>query len=254
MAALARGLNDGSSAENAVTVDMIDNPGAGIKTWVHTWNALADDGKTRQLHGDTEVKFTQETSKYVSYGFCIKTTTSEPSVFDCQQVDVTIDHASANGSKESHVEDFAIQDFYHNGDLGNFEQSKQVKDASNDWVIEKSENTYTQCTQGGDASNATICSSGINVRWARNFGTSEEAEDTQLSVDHADVAYPAFSFFYEWSDADHTTAPISATYNWHPTSVEMTPVTVAGVEAQDQALAAQPEVAESTVLSWLYEH
>ena len=29
---------------------------------------------------------------------------------------------------------------------------------------------------------------------------------------------------------------------------------MAGVEAQDEALAAQPEVTESTVLSWLYEH
>ena len=106
---------------------------------------------------------------------------------------------------------------------------------------------------GSDALKAT-CSSGINVRWARSFGTSEEAEDTQLSVDHADVAYPAFSFFYEWSDADHTAAPVSATYNWHPTSVEMTPVTMAGVEAQDAELAAQPEVTESTIVGWLYEN
>ena len=100
MVALARGLNDGSSAENAVTVAMIDNPGAGVQTWVHTWNALGEDGKTRQLQGDTEVKFTQATSKYVSYGFCVKTATDlDPSIFDCQQVDVTVDHPSADGSK-----------------------------------------------------------------------------------------------------------------------------------------------------------
>ena len=120
MAALARGLNDGSSAENAVTVALFKYEDEGTKTWVHTWNALADDGKTRQLHGDTEVKFTQQIDKYISFGFCIKTTDLEPTVFDCQMVDVTIDHVSADGSKESHPKDFAIQDLYHNGEASSF--------------------------------------------------------------------------------------------------------------------------------------
>ena len=51
---------------------MIDNPGEAIKTWVHTWNAMDDDGETRQLHGDTEIKFTVAKSANISYGFCME--------------------------------------------------------------------------------------------------------------------------------------------------------------------------------------
>ena len=69
-AVLARGTDDGSSAENAHTSFMIDNAGKGIQTWVHTWNVLADDGST-QLWGDTEIKINQDYFNDFSYGFCM---------------------------------------------------------------------------------------------------------------------------------------------------------------------------------------
>ena len=56
VAALARGLDDGSSEENAKTISMNENLEDGIVMKVHTWNTIGgEDGKTRQLHGDTEV-------------------------------------------------------------------------------------------------------------------------------------------------------------------------------------------------------
>ena len=59
IAVIARGANDGSSAENALTVPMPANPhyGVSFKGYVHTWNAMAEDGSTRQQHGETELKF-----------------------------------------------------------------------------------------------------------------------------------------------------------------------------------------------------
>ena len=42
----ARGNNDGTSAENAKTITILRNPGAGVQTFVHHWNELAADGET----------------------------------------------------------------------------------------------------------------------------------------------------------------------------------------------------------------
>ena len=55
VAVLARGLNDGSSEENAFTLEMVDAQSKSVSTYIHTWNALGADGKTSQLQGDTEL-------------------------------------------------------------------------------------------------------------------------------------------------------------------------------------------------------
>ena len=86
VAVLARGTNDGSSAENANTSFMIDNSGDGIQTWVHTWNVLADDGVTWQLWGDTEAKFTKAKSNALSFGFCMANAAEDFEKMNCQQV------------------------------------------------------------------------------------------------------------------------------------------------------------------------
>ena len=39
----------------AVTVEMVDAQSKTVSTYIHTWNALGADGKTSQLHGDTEL-------------------------------------------------------------------------------------------------------------------------------------------------------------------------------------------------------
>ena len=52
-ATFARGTGDGSSKENATESYLIGNEGNNVRTYVHHWNELAADGKTRVIHGES---------------------------------------------------------------------------------------------------------------------------------------------------------------------------------------------------------
>ena len=98
----SRGNADGSSAENALESFMIDNTGDGVRTYVYTWNEVSEDGKTRELHGETYMDTYYSHYPHMAYGFCMQASESSDgtNIFDCQQVNVVVS-ANEDGSKNS---------------------------------------------------------------------------------------------------------------------------------------------------------
>lgn len=96
----SRGNADGSSAENALESFMIDNSGDGVRTYVYTWNEVSEDGKTRELHGETYMDTYFAQFPHMAYGFCMQASESSDgsTIFDCQQVNVAV-AANFDGSK-----------------------------------------------------------------------------------------------------------------------------------------------------------
>ena len=88
VAVLARGKDDGSSAENAHTSFMIDNADDGIKTWVHTWNLDSISYNSNkslhwQLWGDTEIVISKAKYNSFSYGFCMANSAENAEKMNC---------------------------------------------------------------------------------------------------------------------------------------------------------------------------
>ena len=111
--------------------------------------------------------------------------------------------------------------------MDTFDYDMAIKDRVNDWYIE-SEHTYTRCTPSDN--NNVICSEGINLRWNRDFDTSD-SQDAILNVGRAGDERTAFFFLYEWADDKFASTPIDEYLNsevWM-----MTPVTCQGVAIQD---------------------
>ena len=191
----ARGKNDGSSAENAVTEIIISSQNGGVQTYVHHWKELSDSGRTQQLHADTELKFTREMLPNISIGFCLeKSDAAQAQAFDCQQINVDI-ATNKYGVASKDKFQFDVLKFLHFGDFQDFDYSSGVSN-KNDFIIDWSE-SYTNCSPILGSEKVT-CPKGINIRWTRDVKTLFGEEVPQCSLQDSSAPRSAFGFVYEW--------------------------------------------------------
>ena len=221
-AVLARGIDDGSSAENAHTSFMIDNSGDGVQTWVHTWNKLSEEDYRWQLWGETELKINKAFYNSVSYGFCMANSAENAEKMNCQQINFSYKEDGKNEDM------FDIVDIYHDGDLEHFAYNSGYEDAqAADWIIDY-DNSSVNCSL--DWMGYVTCSDLI-VRWRRDFDKNGKLSGSELTLADQCKEIPAYSFVYQWETPLWTSGsnfpygtPYGETYNWYPTSVVMQPV------------------------------
>ena len=174
--AIAKGNNDGSSGDNAITTNLIDNDQYSLD--VHTYNAETRD--INEFHGDLEMTIKTGSSSNQEFGFCMKL----DGLWDCMSVMTNLDPEKiedADGVDPDYEERFAIMDGYSNAaditTTNQIETDMETSDcASYNWsnIAAKS---YKTCTldadtaeQPTDGSKIVTCEA-VNAHWFRNFKT-----------------------------------------------------------------------------------
>ena len=148
--AIAKGNNDGSSGDNAITTNLIDNEQYSLD--VHTYNAETRD--INEFHGDLEMTIKTGSSSNQEFGFCMNL----DGLWDCMSVMTNLDPEKiedADGVDPDYEERFAIMDGYSNAaditTTNQIETDMETSDsASYNWsnIAAKS---YRTCTLDADA-------------------------------------------------------------------------------------------------------
>ena len=80
---------------------------------------MAEDGLTRQQHGETELKFMDAKSRFFSSGFCMEAG-KYPYEYDCQKINVTFEPKEDDGPIYMDVQQFEVLSFYREDEWSSF--------------------------------------------------------------------------------------------------------------------------------------
>jgi hypothetical protein len=232
--AIAKGSNDGTSQENAVTTTLMEADG--IKIVINSYNA--DNNGTQEIHGDLALTSTG-TFNYVVYGFCIGF--ESVNKWDCMRVKTDL-NATKIADDSIFATSYLTQDYYSvkatvgaDADMKSDDTYLQEV-AEKSWVPVATKSSKACNKTGGGADLQLVDCSLANVHYYRNFDTPDGApavqQDVKLELAKAGTEHKIFAFFGDYRDANYSTAgqkafrvgsPINnwvAVYPAHKTAVE----------------------------------
>ena len=176
--AIAKGNNDGTSQENAVTYTVTLDDGSNDATIdVNLYNARAVTGTDAdgvpafvyELHGDLDID-SSEISLRFAYGFCLRPSVEAGSEntndWDCLTVRVVLSDSSAPNYEVHDNWIPAATLSSSTSPVGN-----SVYDSLNDFNMISNKNQNG--TQGQGGSSTTVSLSDFGTHWKRNFATSD---------------------------------------------------------------------------------
>ena len=221
--AIARGKNDGTSQDNAMEMQLIDD--AAVSMTIYSYNS--DNAGTQEIHGDLEIA-TKGNGWYenIVFGFCIG---QETAGWDCLRAEAGV-NADEIASDSIYASSFLTRDFFAEtatisalGDM-QVDATALEENAAKSWVpiADKSSKACAKVTATADG--MIVKCSKVNVHYMRNFTTDNADQDVQLSLDKAGTKHKIMGFFADFKDAKNTkkglVAPVLGAVNANYTPVK----------------------------------
>ena len=171
---LAKGKNDGSSGDNAITTKLMDTDKFTLN--LHHYNA--ESAQTNEFHGDIDLQIKSGAISNQEFGFCFK----KSGEYDCMRVMTSLDPEKiADDTDPDYRSNFALKDGHFSGVpeeniLDDLEASIESPEVNWKLIAAKSYKTCKEdeaTTQPTDGNKIVTCEA-ANAHWYRNFMTLQQ--------------------------------------------------------------------------------